>query len=202
MVDDKGRRITEPKELRALSHPTRWAIIELLGLEETATATRCAEHTGESVASCSYHLGMLAKYGFVEQAEGGSGREKPWKLLRKHQSWGYDGEHELDTESELALETLNEAYLDHTVSSMKAFLRRESREPAEWQAAVGSWSSTRHLTAAELTELVEAITALVEPYQYRNDDPAQRPEGSRPVRVFTSMWLPIPAEVTTPTRED
>jgi predicted transcriptional regulator len=80
MTENLPGRITDPKALRALSHPTRWKLIELLGLERTATATRCAEFTGESVASCSYHLNMLAKYGFVEQAEGGTGREKPWKL--------------------------------------------------------------------------------------------------------------------------
>ena len=44
-----AERITDPKALRALSHPTRWKLIELLGLEPAATATRCAEFTGESV---------------------------------------------------------------------------------------------------------------------------------------------------------
>ncbi|MFC4943990.1 helix-turn-helix domain-containing protein [Pseudonocardia sp. GCM10023141] len=192
MADNEAHRITEPKELRALSHPTRWAIIELLGLEDTATATRCAEHTGESVASCSYHLGMLAKYGFVEQAAGGTGREKPWKLLRRHQQWGYDADAEPDPETELAAEALNEVYLDHTVSSMKGYLRRESREPAEWRAVAGSWASTCYLTAAEVGELNAAFAALVEPYQVRNDDPTLRPEGSRPVRLFNSAWMPIP----------
>lgn len=192
MTDDRPRRITEAKELRALSHPTRWAIIELLGLEGTATATRCAEHTGESVASCSYHLGMLAKYGYVEQAEGGTGREKPWKLVHKNQSWGFDADSEPDVESELAAEALTEAFLDHTVNSMKAYLHRSSREPAEWRAAASSYATTRHLTAAELTELLAEIVALVERYRDRNDDPTLRPEGSRPVRLYNASWLPIP----------
>ena len=37
---------------------------------------------GESPANTSFHLRQLAKYGYVEEAEGGTGRRRPWK--RKH----------------------------------------------------------------------------------------------------------------------
>jgi hypothetical protein len=43
----------DPKTLRALAHPLRWRLIDLIDSEATATATRCAEILGESVASCS-----------------------------------------------------------------------------------------------------------------------------------------------------
>src|SRR5919108_4996665 len=110
--------ISDPKALRALSHPTRWKLIELLDLEDTATATRCAEFTGESVASCSYHLSMLAKYGFVEQADGGTGREKPWRRSVRRLSVQQAG---LGTEAELAAEVLTEVYLDHELERMKDY---------------------------------------------------------------------------------
>jgi hypothetical protein len=32
---------------------------------------------GESPANCAFHLRTLAKYGFVEEAGGGRGRERP-----------------------------------------------------------------------------------------------------------------------------
>src|ERR1700689_171342 len=70
----------DPKALRALAHPLRWKLIDLLGSEGTATATRCAEVLGESVASCSYHLGILGKYGYAEMLPDQPGREKPWRL--------------------------------------------------------------------------------------------------------------------------
>ena len=94
MPDDKGAR--DPKALRALAHPLRWQLLDLLGSEETATATRCAEVLGESVASCSYHLGMLAKYGYIEEVPGRTGREKPWRLASTRQDLGLAG---LDTEA-------------------------------------------------------------------------------------------------------
>jgi hypothetical protein len=191
MTDDLPGRITEPKALRALAHPTRWAIVDLLGLERTATATRCAEVTGESVASCSYHLGMLAKYGVVEPAEGGAGREKPWTLRSRHQSWTLEG---MDDEGQHAVETLSEVYVDHEAARRKEYIRRSSREPAEWRSAAGSWATTTYMTAAELAELGAELYAITSRFHGRIDDPSLRPEGSRPVRMNLATWLPRPPD--------
>jgi hypothetical protein len=49
--------------------------------------TRCAELLGESQASCSFHLRQLAKYGFVEEAQPASWRERPWRLTSVSQRW-------------------------------------------------------------------------------------------------------------------
>jgi predicted ArsR family transcriptional regulator len=182
-------RITDPKALRALSHPTRWKLIELLGLEETATATRCAEFTGESVASCSYHLSILAKYGFVEEADRGHGREKPWRATSRRLSVSNQ---DLEPEAALAAETVSEVFLDHEFERMKEYVRRASREPEEWQPHTGSWSATPHLTVEELTAVLEDFTAKIDRYRARSDDPSLRPEGSRPVRLFLASYLPLP----------
>src|SRR5580692_2398436 len=45
----------DPRALRALAHPLRWQLIDLIGSETTVTATRCAEVLGQTVANCSYH---------------------------------------------------------------------------------------------------------------------------------------------------
>src|ERR1044071_2335724 len=100
MTEELPGRVTDPLALRALSHPLRWRLIELLRLEESATATRCAELTGESVASCSYHLGILAKYGFVEPGPA-RGREKPWRIVGRQMTISTEG---LDPEAATAAE--------------------------------------------------------------------------------------------------
>ncbi len=74
---------SDPTRMRALAHPLRLRLMELLGELGEATATTCADRTGESVASCSFHLRQLAKYGFVEAAEQ-RGREKPWRRTARH----------------------------------------------------------------------------------------------------------------------
>ena len=66
--------------LRALAHPLRWQLIDLLDSTGQATATQCAEALGETVASCAYHLSILGKYGYARQVAGHTGREKPWEL--------------------------------------------------------------------------------------------------------------------------
>lgn len=186
MAERARDNITDPKALRALSHPTRWTIIELLGLEDTATATRCAEYSGESVASCSYHLSMLAKYGFVEQVAT-EGREKPWKLVRRDQSWNVRG---LDGEAAMAAETLSAVFLDHETAQMKDWVLRASREPEEWQTAAGMTGRTLYATAEELAGLRERIDELTAPFEDGRRDPAQRPDGARAVRMLFSTWLP------------
>jgi DNA-binding transcriptional ArsR family regulator len=187
MPEPKGL-ITEPQRLRAMSHPTRLAILEILAIDDTATATRCAELTGESVASCSYHLGMLAKYGFIEPVEG-AGREKPWRLLQREQSWTSEG---MDPEGELAVEALTETFIDHTAEQMKAAMRRSGREPAEWRSANGSSGTSVYLTLEEVLALRDELIAIVERYEARSTDPSLRPPGSRPVRLFLARWLARP----------
>ena len=71
--------ITDPTVMRALAHPVRMALIELFGVHATLTATQASEALGESPANCAFHLRTLAKYGFIEEAGGGRGRERPWK---------------------------------------------------------------------------------------------------------------------------
>ena len=77
-----GRRLTDPGAVRALAHPGRYAILERLQLQGPATATECAQVAGLTPSACSYHLRLLARHGFVEEADnaggdGAAGRPKP-----------------------------------------------------------------------------------------------------------------------------
>jgi hypothetical protein len=189
MTEELPGRISDPKTLRALSHPTRWKLIELLAMEPTATATQCAEYAGESVASCSYHLGMLAKYGFVEQADGGQGREKPWKLVRHDQSWSAEG---LEPDAALAAEALTDVYLDHEFGRLKEFARRRDRESEQWRRLSRSQATLTYLTLDELEELSADLASLFQRYYDRAVDQNLRPPDSRAVRLFQATYYPQP----------
>jgi hypothetical protein len=184
----------DPKKLRALAHPLRWKLIDLLGSELTATATRCAEVLGESVASCSYHLGILGKYGYTEHVPGQVGKEKPWRLASSTQDLIPAG---LDTEGALAAEAAAEVFLDHELGRLKDRLRRYSLEPQPWQEATRFDGSTTWMTAAELREVSEQLTRLVLTHAERAEDPAGRPPGAREVRLFAAASVAPPA-VTPP----
>ena len=74
------RPLTDPTAMRALAHPARLAILNRLQIEGPGTATEVAEVVGVTPSAASYHLRMLAKYGFVEDAPArGDGRERLWR---------------------------------------------------------------------------------------------------------------------------
>ena len=187
MTEPERQLISDPKRLRALAHPLRWKLMDLISRERTATATRCAELLGESVASCSYHLNMLAKYDYIEEAPGGQGREKPWKLISRNHSFSGDQSSE---EGQLAAEAAGEALLDYEFAEAKDRMRRRSLEPEEWRRKATGLNGTEvYLTAAEAAELRERLMELAERHDDRWDNPDLRPDGARPVRIFFTMTV-------------
>jgi DNA-binding MarR family transcriptional regulator len=188
-----NRRASDPLALRALAHPLRWKLIDLLGSEGTATATRCAEVLGESVASCSYHLGILAKYGYIELVpDQPRGREKPWQLTTYEQDLSTEG---LDETGALAAQAATEAFLDHELARIKDRLRRQDLEPAEWREASHLLGSSTWVTADELREIKDQLVAMASRYADRLADPARRPAGAREARILTvTSVAPRPVE--------
>ncbi|QIQ04106.1 ArsR/SmtB family transcription factor [Streptomyces liangshanensis] len=91
MVSDEQRRVLDPEHdaaaLKALTHPLRIRLLGLLRQDGPATASELAVTTGESSASTSYHLRVLAKYDFVAEAAHRDGRERRWQAVHSVTSW-------------------------------------------------------------------------------------------------------------------
>src|SRR5215475_15177552 len=84
--------ISDPKTIRALAHPLRLDLLQLLGVSGPATAAQCGRVLGVSQASCSFHLRQLAKYGFVEDAgPGADRRERQWRVPAEREPISIDG---------------------------------------------------------------------------------------------------------------
>lgn len=180
-------RLTDPRALRAYAHPTRMALVALLRRDGPQTATQAARVIGESVASCSFHLRQMAKYGLVEAAAG-RGREKPWRATALFTETDADAG---DPVAAAAAQALRLAIAEQYFGLVTRWLRAEPREPAEWREAASFGDTMLHLTAAELRDLGEAMQRLLEPYLQRHGDPSRRPAGTRPVTVLT-MAFPAP----------
>ena len=99
--------------------------------EGEVTATRCAEATGESVASCSFHLRMLAKYGFVEPAER-RGKEKPWRAVGQGRQLRFDPEVSGSLPAAGAVAAL---MVDQEAARLRDWLARASSEDPAWLLA-------------------------------------------------------------------
>lgn len=189
----RSARLTDPRALRAYAHPTRMALIALLRQDGPQTATQAAEATGESVASCSFHFRQMARYGLVELAGGGRGREKPWRATAMFTSWDPAGPD--DPAAAAAAQVLQLALTEQYFELTARWVRAQPGEAAEWREAAQFGDTLLHLTAAELRELGEESRRLVQPYLERLEDPAKRPAGARPVAVF---HLAFPVLVTGP----
>ncbi|WP_404867735.1 winged helix-turn-helix domain-containing protein [Kitasatospora griseola] len=180
-------RLTDPRALRAYAHPTRMTLVGLLRVHGPLTATRAAELLGtESVASCSFHLRQLAKYGLVEEAGGGRGREKPWQATADLTSWDSSP---ADPDQAAAVDTLQRAVLDGYFARATGWLTHRAEETPEWREAAGFGDTVVRVTPEELTELLTRIEELTRPYLERTAD---RPEGARAVQL---MQLAVPTDV-------
>lgn len=169
--------------LRALAHPFRWKLLDLVSGEGTATATRCAEVLGESVAACSYHLGILGKYGYLEPVPGVTGREKPWRVVGETQLLSAaDG----DMESVQASEAAMDAFLTHEFERLKSHLHARRFEEPPWADAIGLTGSTLYLTAQELARIRDDMRTVLARYEDRVRPPEEPDPAVREARVFFS----------------
>src|SRR5437764_6173805 len=67
------------EHLRALAHPLRLQLLQVLQAEGPATASQLARRLGESSGATSYHLRALHRVGMVEEAEQRNARERWWQ---------------------------------------------------------------------------------------------------------------------------
>lgn len=181
MAKPRTVTLTDPRALRAMAHPTRIELIGLLRHGGPLTATQAGEKIGESPASCSFHLRQLAKYGLVEEAGGGRGRERPWQATAISTEWPVLGESEEVTEAGAMLSrVVVERYLESAIE----WLERQPAEPPKWAEAAFFGDALVHMTADELREVEARVRELIEPYLERLEDPAPPPPGTRPVTLI------------------
>src|SRR4051794_28338625 len=118
VLTDDFKRITSPLAMRAVSHEVRIALLEALRERGPLTAAQAADIVGESPANCSFHLRTLAKYGFVEEAGGGHGRRRPWRVVPGPRTLPTD--EELSEEAGIASEVLLSTMTDRAAVRHKA----------------------------------------------------------------------------------
>ncbi len=190
MGGQRAVQLTDPRALRALAHPIRLELIGLLRRGGPLTATQAGERIGESPSSCSFHLRQLAKYGLVEEAGGGHGRERPWRATSISTEWAARGR---DDETHSAGALLLRVVIERYFQSALEWLDRRNSEDPEWVDAAAVNDALVYMTPEELRELDRGIRALLEPYLKRLEDREPPVEGARPVNVI-ALAIPLPDE--------
>jgi len=184
---EEPRELTDPRAMRAMAHPVRLALMEALNHHGQLTATEAAEHVGESPSNCSFHLRQLAKYGFVEEAEGGTGRQRPWRVVSV--GMRMTDVHE-DADTALAAGALARVVHERWLARARAGMEQRQVLPDEWRVVTGSDQMTLYVTPAEMKELNDELLAILFRYRERIADPSKRPEGSRPIE-HVAFYYPV-----------
>ncbi len=189
-LDDQGRpgepfaeptTLSDARRLRALTHPVRLALLGKLMLHGPLTATEAGELIGESPTTCSFHFRQLAKYGVVEEAGGGKGRARPWRMT----TTGLSVTAREDPASQLAEHALLRMVRQRQIERYWTWLNTRSSYPRRWQDAAEDSEYVFYLTVEELAQLSNDLTAILMPlFQKRMADPSKRPPGSVPVQLL------------------
>jgi DNA-binding transcriptional ArsR family regulator len=185
------RRLTDARVMRALAHPTRIDLMELVAREGELTATEAAHRLGLTPANCSFHLRQLAKHGFVEEGAPRRGRARPWRIGSVRHSWDETG---ADPETNAAARALTSVLIDRDVARLHAWVAGVPEVDPAWRNAALLAESLMYLTREELEMLGQAITEQVLAYSDRVH-PDRRPEGSMPVQ-FLAAGFPLPPTST------
>ena len=170
--------LTDPKAMRALAHPARMTLLELLASHETLTATQAAELMGETPANCAFHLRTLAKHGFVQEAGGGRGRERPWRNatrdinLRRTQS---------TPQAAIAAQALGEMFRERSFEHVRRAFAAPL--PDAWENHRTATFGNCYVTPDEFDQLAKDVREVINRYVDRDEDPAQRPEEAQLVEL-------------------
>ncbi|NJP88563.1 helix-turn-helix transcriptional regulator [Nonomuraea sp. FMUSA5-5] len=187
---DKSVVVLDARGLRALAHPVRVQLVDLLRKHGPSTATRLAERLGVNSGTASYHLRRLGAAGFVEEdLERGNARERWWRSV--HRATRLTGEELAEREPEAVL-----AYMQSVAALYNLRVQRALNEmqtmPREWRGVLDLSSHALRLTPEEGLRLREELDEVIS--RYRRDVPGEpAPDGAARVSLITEV-LPEPLE--------
>ncbi|MFF2010092.1 ArsR/SmtB family transcription factor [Streptomyces sp. NPDC058195] len=201
MVSEQHKRVLDPERdaaaLKALTHPLRIRLLGMLRQDGPATASELAVRTGESSASTSYHLRVLAKHAFVAEAEHRDGRERRWQAVHAVTSWSNKamrsapGGHAWSgVSSRVQIEHLETSLARHEADLA------EGRLDEEWAEPSGITDLVARLTPESLTELWEVLGRKLEELTTRDAEDARAAQV-----VLLTAGLPLAPRDSAPAED-
>jgi DNA-binding transcriptional ArsR family regulator len=184
------RKITDPAVLKALAHPLRLRLYELLSARGPATATQLGEHVDEAAGLLSYHLRQLAEHGYVEEAPelATDGRERWWRVVPGGISWStadFLGE----PGGRAVAGTAERMLLGRQLDRLQQYTERQEAWGPDWvDAAIGTDALLR-LTPDELRAFGADLQAVISRWASRDlpadaADAAAAADGTERADVF------------------
>lgn len=178
--------------LRALAHPLRIEIFDILNQYGPQTASSLAAMTGESSGATSYHLRALAKHDLIREiSDRGTGRERWWERPRGGISFT-NPEAMKTPAGKAATQLVMSEFLTRRHQQLMRYVTESLTSPDgldEANAMVAT--STLRLTPAQTEALITEMHELVLRYGdlYRD----QTGEDLHPISIRTDVF-PLPED--------
>ncbi|MFI7133250.1 ArsR/SmtB family transcription factor [Nonomuraea sp. NPDC050153] len=162
--------VLDAKGLRALAHPLRVQLVDLLRKHGPSTATRLAERLGVNSGTASYHLRRLGAAGFVEEdAERGNARERWWRSVHRTTRLIDDDNNLSEREPEAVLAYMQSIAALYNLRTQQA-LNGLQTMPAPWRGVLDLSSIPFRLTLEEARRLRADLAELFARYRRDGDD--------------------------------
>ena len=163
MTNDSQIRTLDAGALKALAHPLRVRIFDILAAHGPQTASTLASLVGETSGSTSYHLRALAAHDLIREVEGrGTGRERWWERPRGRIDVPGPGEM-TSPANRAAAQIVTSEFFRVRHETLLAYLDRAPAEAPEGWADVGITMTTHlDMTAEQALALRAEVEALVE----------------------------------------
>ncbi|WP_431800832.1 helix-turn-helix domain-containing protein [Microbacterium sp. bgisy203] len=189
-----AERMLDAGALRALAHPLRVEIYDILSQYGPQTASTLAAMTGESSGSTSYHLRALAKHDLIrEVADRGTGRERWWERPRGGIS--FTNPDAMKTPSgRAATQVVMSEFLTRRHQQLMQYVN-SSLVPSgvvDPQEAMITTANLR-LTLPQTIDLISRMQHVIDEFAraYRDQDPDT--EGLRPISIRADIF-PLPEQ--------
>lgn len=183
--DAPRERVLDAGALRALAHPLRVQIFDILSQHGPQTASSLAERLGESSGATSYHLRALAGHDLIREVEGrGTGRERWWE--RPRGAISVTNAEVIKTPSgraatQIVVSEFYRRYNDQLMEYVNTAMRADGEDPAAMLS-----TATTSLTDEQFEQLSGQIQALIDAAvdTYRD----QTGEGVRRFSIRTDIF--------------
>lgn len=188
--DPERDLLVDARSLRAVAHPVRLRMLDILREEGPSTATRLAKRLGLNSGATSYHLRQLAAYGLiVEDAGRGSGRDRWWRIAHRFMWFTAAAAKEVDPDDSLAY--MQAVALTHADRVQRA-IESIPTLPADWQNAQTFSQYPLCLTSDEARQLLTELRELLGRYRPNlpgmdQEEPA--PPGAQPYQLQVQAFV-------------
>lgn len=175
--------ITDPKAMRALSHPVRLSILDLLRRDGPASATELAREIDASPSNISWHLRHLESFGLVRDSEPGPDRRsRRWEAVARGFRFEVPEDPD-DVEGTSAARLLSEQmFLQAGETPARWVADVEPGLEPVWRRLAGLSNTRVVLSPDELASVQAGIERVLAPYVTR--DAADWPSDGRRVRLL------------------